>query len=283
MTNLPGFVIIGAMKAGTTSLFRWLGEHPETLLPRTKEPDFFGDDQNWMRGLSWYADLFEDAPSPRLGGEASVSYSDPTRSLIAASRMASVLPDARLIFVARDPVARLRSHYQHEVLRGRERRAFTIALGDPGSIYVTRSLYFSCLEPYILRFPRSQIHIVRFEDLFGPTDDAWSRLLTYLDLTPWPRPSSHVNRSAQRMQFSRPMKFLWSANLQRPPRVVPRIVRRAVKPLFLRRRQSPLFITADDPVPRHVLKAISDDAQRLLGWLGSNTPLWPLQTVAVQK
>ena len=128
--RLPDFVIIGAMKAGTTTLFRWLESHPGTSMPTVKEPHFFSVDEKYSKGLAFYAEHFRQAPPGLLTGEASVTYSDPELPQ-AGVRLISDLPNARLIFLTRDPEQRLRSHYLHELRRSREKRTFLDAV-TPG-------------------------------------------------------------------------------------------------------------------------------------------------------
>ena len=79
--------------------------------------------------------------------------------------MAGVLPAARLVYLLRHPVERLRSQYRHNWRRAVETEAFLKAVQRPGNPYGGRSLYASRLQPYIHRFPRDQICVVRFEDL----------------------------------------------------------------------------------------------------------------------
>ncbi len=121
----PGFVIIGAQKAGTTSLYRYLRAHPRMRRPREKEPGYFS--MRADRPLAWYARRFPRAPTDRMTCDASASY---LRDPRAPARLAEILPEARLVAVLRDPVGRAYSHYQHNVRRGREPRTFRRAVDD---------------------------------------------------------------------------------------------------------------------------------------------------------
>jgi hypothetical protein len=240
-----------------------------------KEPSFFADERIWMRGLDWYRGLFEDATADQLTGEASVIYTDPSRAVVAASRIAHALPDVKLLFLVRDPIERIRSHYRHEVLRGRERRSLREALTDPGSAYATRSLYFTCLHPYLVRFPKEQVCIVRSEKLFGADDDTWDGILAFLGLAPRPRPSTHLNASSGRDQFGPAMTVMWEAGLRRSPRWMPTSVRRALRPLLIRRRSSPLLETAAEPVPDSVALKVQEDLARLERWMEEDAAASP--------
>ena len=274
MTGLPDFLIVGAMKAGSTSLFDWLGLQPEVFVPQVKEPNFFSNDETWSKGTDWYRSLFRGAPPGTIVGEASVGYTDPTWSSIAASRIADVVPDVRLLFVARDPVERARSHYRHEVLRGREKRSLTEALASPDSPYVQRSLYYRCLGPYLEGFQRERICVVTFESVFGPDQLGWNEVVKFLGLEPRKRPISHRNASAEREQFTPTMRILWNAGVRRVPRAVPSFVRRSLRPFLFRRRPDPLLGTADDPFPVETLHRFEDDAEHLRRWVGVDGPFW---------
>ena len=141
----PDFLVIGAMKAGTTTLFDWLGQGDDVALPSVKEPEHlaastFGPDEQRD-----YRALFA---TPLLTGEASVRYGWPWEAERVARRIAELRRRPRLIFVAREPEARLRSDYCHGVLRGRERRLFTEAIADPAAAPVRRSEYSATLATY---------------------------------------------------------------------------------------------------------------------------------------
>ncbi|HVM40035.1 MAG TPA: hypothetical protein VM618_04550, partial [Acidimicrobiia bacterium] len=101
--RLPDFVIVGSMKSGTTSLFQYLGLHPGVGLPARKELDFFVAHRNWRRGEGWYRSQFAPVADGLVTGESSPNYT--MRHLFpgVAERMAAVVPDARLLYVVRDP------------------------------------------------------------------------------------------------------------------------------------------------------------------------------------
>src|SRR5205807_10151578 len=73
--HLPTFFVIGAMKAGTESLWQYLRRHPQVFMTEVKEPDYFAEELNWSRGLRWYTELFREAGIALAVGEASTSYS----------------------------------------------------------------------------------------------------------------------------------------------------------------------------------------------------------------
>lgn len=273
----PDFIIIGAMKAGTTTLFRWLEEHPGCDMPEVKEPEFFVNDQQWERGPRKYISLF-DRPTGMISGEASAGYTAPSVANLAATRMAEVVPHAKLVFVARDPVARLRSHYRHEVQRGRERRPFGQVL-DLKSPYVQRSLYSELLAPFVDRFAPGQIKVVIFEILFesDSSEQSWRELLEFLGLAASPRPTTVANVSANKQGFSRLASWAWERGIRKPPSWLPRSTRTMLKRLLLRDDQEyrDLIQSSDGRIPSDLRHRLAEDAERLVETFDIDPP-WEL-------
>ncbi len=270
MPRLPDFVIIGAMKAGTTTVFERLGQVPGVTLPVTKEPHFFSNDKVWNRGVEWYMSLFEGCAG--VTGEASASYSDAATVDLVVDRMWRVLPETRILFAVRDPMARMRSHYHHEVLRTRETRPFSVAIADPSTSFVTRSLYGATLAAYLQRFDPGQILVYRLEDLDDPGTGTWQRILDHLALESAPMPTDRRNESAVRPQYTPALLWLWERNLL-PTRPVPASVRRLGKRMLTRHSdaRSDLLASAESPVPRELIDLLQSDQERLARlWGGSS-------------
>ncbi|OUS21490.1 sulfotransferase [Rhodobacterales bacterium 59_46_T64] len=114
----PDFILIGAMKCGTTTLAAQLGAQSGIFITTPKEPNFFSDDAVYARGADWYGALYKDARAGDLTGEASTHYTKlPTHpETIARLQSAGITP--RLIYMIRDPLDRLISHYIHEWTQG---------------------------------------------------------------------------------------------------------------------------------------------------------------------
>ncbi len=161
---LPTFLVIGAMKAGTTSLAEYLSAHPEIFLTAEKEPHFFSFRDRQALGLEWYESLFDRADGAIARGEASTTYTKYPQYAGVAQRIAEHLPDARLIYIIRDPIDRIRSQYQHHVAIGIERAPFEEAVLE-NPYYVDFSRYACQIEQYLEHFPREQLLIVTSEDL----------------------------------------------------------------------------------------------------------------------
>jgi hypothetical protein len=189
--SLPNLVVIGAMKCGTTALHRYLDLHPDIAMAPMKEVNFFnGPEQapeappdewwrlgQWHRGPDWYAGLFDDRAPVR--GETSPGYTSPDHPEVPA-RMAALLPDARLIFLVRDPAERAVSHYRHHVRDGAEHRSLAEAVLDPGSHYLSRARYHERLQPYLEHFAREQLLVLVTERLRHDRRGELNRAFTHV-------------------------------------------------------------------------------------------------------
>lgn len=276
---LPDFLIIGRPKCGSTSVARWLAAQPEICFSRLKEPRFFHAEEQWRLGLDWYRSLFSDATPGQLLGEATVGYTNPHVTEQTAQRIAEVLPQARLIYLLRHPIERIRSEFRHrrsfrtemsENLRG--------ALTRAGSDYVVRTQYFTCLAPYIDRFPRDQILVVRLEDVVADHQSGWTSILDHLGVTARPRPEESFNVSAERgSQSSIARQVLGSIVPVRIRSRLPAPARRLGRRMVWRRGQGfrRMLEASEAEIPAALLAPIWEDISRLEEWLGVNAPLWP--------
>jgi hypothetical protein len=279
--RLPDFVIVGMMKSGTTTLYRWLAQQPEGAAAKKKEIHFFS--RYWDRGLPWYGSYFEHVPEGRVVGEASTTYTRPEFDQVAAARMASCLPHVKLVCLLRDPIERLRSHYRHDLRKGRTRAAFLDAVAEPGNPYVALSLYHRRLEPYVQAFGREQLRVVRLEDLVEPASGAWAGVLRHVGLPAAPLPATAHNVGAGGVAYGRVLGKVTDLRLWRYPRAyralrqVPEPVRRIGKRALVRapQRAARDLDAASTEVPPAVAGAIWEDVARLEARLSLEGALWP--------
>jgi hypothetical protein len=183
---LPGFLIIGAQKAGTTSLHAYLCEHSCVLAPTTKEVHFF--DHEFYRGLGWYRAHFRRSTEPgALSGESTPYY---LFHPLVPARVAEALPDCKLLVVLRNPIDRAFSHHNHERALGFEWLGFEQAIaeeprrlageeerlaGDPRynsfshqhHSYLSRGRYAAQLERWLEHFDRDRMLVLSAEKLFA--------------------------------------------------------------------------------------------------------------------
>jgi hypothetical protein len=213
---LPTFLLIGAKRSGTTSLWNWLLAHPGVMplfpaVQQIKSPHYF--DINWTKGERWYRSHFATERAFRrteqvLGRPPAVGEASPYYVFhpAAPERVAATAPEAKLILLLRDPVRRAHSNFwerrgsgaepissfaealdaEPERLRGEEERL----LSDPGYYsfhhdnhsYLARGRYLEQIERWFRHFPREQLLIERAEDLFGDPGSTCRRVEEFLGL-----------------------------------------------------------------------------------------------------
>lgn len=180
---LPNFLVIGAAKSGTTSLWGYLDAHPDVFMSQKKELNFFCD-PGWKQKLDRYEEQFEAATQPRRG-EASVYYSMHPFKPGVAPRVYELLPDAKLIYLVRDPVPRAISGYVQNVAVGYEDRPIDEAfadLDDPANEYVCSSRYASQVKQYLELFDRDRIWIGEQADLLNDRAGTLRSIFEFLDI-----------------------------------------------------------------------------------------------------
>jgi hypothetical protein len=205
----PGFLIVGAQRCGTTSMFKTLMQHPLVARPfLNKGIHYF--DTNYDRGFSWYRGHFPVVGTARLrrGGRRPLTgESSPYYMFhpLAGQRLATDLPDIRLIMLLRDPVERAYSAYSHELARGFETESFERALElederldgeaerlatDPlyqseslqHHAYVRRGHYIDQISRLEQLVGRDRLHVVDSQDFFEQPEAVFSDVLRFLDL-----------------------------------------------------------------------------------------------------
>jgi len=181
----PNLFILGAMKSGTTSLHRYLSAHPQVFMSEPKEPNFFVEELNWRKGLDWYLELFASAGKAVVVGESSTEYSKLPTYTGVARRIHAFDPAARLIYLMRDPLDRIRSHYWHNVAdlkhEAERRNMLSAVREDPR--YVAYSDYAVQLEPYLELFGRERIALLTTEQLAADPTAVVTTLCSWLGLT----------------------------------------------------------------------------------------------------
>jgi hypothetical protein len=183
-SGLPSFIVIGAMKGGTSSLYHYLGEHPEICMSSTKETDYFIEGRNYGQGLDWYRSLFAD--HAKVCGEASPNYSKRHRHRGVPSRLRRLIPDVRLIYIMRDPIDRIVSHYLHNRSIGRENRALpeAVAAKSYRNNYVRTSMYQFQLAAYVRRFPLERILTITTEELREKQAETLKTIFRFVGVDP---------------------------------------------------------------------------------------------------
>jgi hypothetical protein len=229
--TLPDFVVIGAMKCGTSTLHAQLAAQPQFFMSAPKEPNFFSNDEIYAKGEDWYRGLFATAPEGAIKGESSTHYTKLPTYPKTVERLTALIPDAKFVYVTRDPIERLVSHYIHEWSQGVITCPIDEAIEKHPEL-VAYSLYAYQLEPFVARFGKERILVVEFEDLTAAPDATLTRIADFLGAkgeVRWRDDLETQNVSAERIR-----KFpLYSLIIDNP---VATALRRALVPRALRDR-----------------------------------------------
>jgi hypothetical protein len=220
---LPDFLILGAMKAGTTSLYRYLAQHPGFARGKRKEEVHYFD-KHWAKGIAWYERFFpsrwDRARASLTGRRLFTGESSPYYLFhpCVPARVKACLPRAKLIVLLREPVARAWSHYHHSFRKGDETLGFEEALArEPERLrgeeerllrddsyyskahrhfsYLARGIYADQLERWLQSFERERLLVLKSEDFFAQPRDAVAKVTDFLDLAPRD-PASYVREFA---------------------------------------------------------------------------------------
>jgi sulfotransferase family protein len=210
---LPDFLIIGAERAGTTSLYRYLAQHPQVMGVTLHRKGAHYFDTNFDKSVRWYRSHFPSRLAARgralrtgtervVTGEACPYY---VFHPLVPERVRALLPEVRLIVMLRDPVTRAYSHYLHEVARGFEHLSFAEAIdaeaerleGEEKRMrgdahyrsfnhqhysYQARGRYLEQIERWQRLFPIEQIHIIESRAFFADPDAGYREVLRFLGL-----------------------------------------------------------------------------------------------------
>ena len=254
------------MKAGTSSLHRYLGAHPDIYVPEEKEPDFFLGGEAWDRGLDWYRRLFAPGAGCAARGEASTRYSKDPIFPDVAERAASVIPDVRLVYVLRQPLARIRSHHRHAMAEWGHPPSLVDAWHAHRWEYLAPTRYAHQIDCWLAQFPRDQLLVITSEDLDTRRGDTLAAVFAFLGVDPEWRPADmerRYNRSDDHRSVAAPAQWLRQGVPYRAlRRHVPRRLRHAAWRATSRRAPRPDASPYDD-VDAMVLAELRDDLRRL--------------------
>jgi hypothetical protein len=188
--RIPDFIIIGAAKAGSTSLYRYLTRHPKIFMSVPKEPNYFARDERFGLGEAWYLSLFQSARSDQLCGEASTNYSNWPLYSDTVARMAELAPGAKLIYLMRHPVDRAYSHYIQLIQNIRTddpdykfERTFEEHIETDDSV-IQSSNYMLQINQYLARYRRDQMLFLLFDDFIPDPQSSLIQVATFLGIDP---------------------------------------------------------------------------------------------------
>lgn len=266
---MPDFVIIGAMKCATSTMHDQLVQVPGVSMSDPKEPNFFSDESNWAKGMSWYQSLFESMPPSDLKGESSTHYTKLPTYPECAERLYKHLPEAKLIYVMRDPIDRIVSQYIHEW----SQRVIEDGCSIDDAIrrypiLLEYSKYAEQLEPYINRYETGSILPVFYERLTSDPQSELERVTRFLGIQSsvrW-KEDEAKNVSSQR-QRRNPMldTVLCNPGVQAVRRtLLPESVRAKIRSRWTMRERPQLSPASIE----WLHEQLDPDIARLGGWIG---------------
>ncbi len=177
---LPNLITIGAQKCGTSALHYYLSFHPEIEMSRPKELNFFIKQRNWPEGEEWYERHFE--PSAKVRGESSPNYTAFPHFKGVAKRMHGFVPDAKLIYLVRDPIDRIVSQYVHNYTKRRSNKDLRTTVMNEGSTYIPRSSYHSQVKQFLKFYPEERLLVLAQDDLRDDRMGTLKRVFRFLEV-----------------------------------------------------------------------------------------------------
>jgi hypothetical protein len=272
----PNLVVIGAQKCGTSGLHYQLGLHPEVWMSRPKELNFFIEERNWPRGADWYRACFD--ARARVRGESSPNYTAYPQHLGVPERMHSLIPDAKLVYVVRDPLERIAAHWVHNYAKRREKGDLSATLTHANTSYVIRSQYHMQLQRFLAHYPLDRILVLEQEDLRTQPAETLRRVFEFAGVDPdftHPQIGKERHQTSRKMRASRLAVRLERISRSRPGRVMPKNLWLAIDEKLPMRRpiERPDVRAALGP---EVLEVLREDAERLRELTGRRFEGWSI-------
>jgi len=278
--NLPSFFVVGAQKAGTTSLHHWLAQQPDICLPRLKETHFFSSDEKYQLGIEWYIDQFPKCRKNSVIGEIAPEY---MFSKKAPYRIAKWINSPKMIFIFRHPIERAFSQYLMAVSMGYENLTFRRALLEEYRRisrdqvarsrygYMTRGRYAEQIERYSKVFPDAELLFIKFDDLIAQSKTGlvtYRRICDFIGLKSSPE---IADRSIKSNPASIPKSRLLRDFLYRPSRLkkvlgtlIPnRDIKERIADLLVRLNQHRLPKPPMERVPMSIIDLTREEIRRL--------------------
>ncbi len=229
---LPDFILVGAMKCGTSTLAAQLGAQPGLFMTDPKEPNFFSDDAVFAKGQDWYESLFTDGQGD-IRGEASTHYTKLPTYPETLPRMRAMLDAPKIVYLIRDPVARAVSHYIHEWTMGVMSGDIEQAFADHDEL-IAYGRYAMQIAPYVKAYGRENVLILSLETMKSAPQDTLERVCAFLGhggRPEWREEQARVNASDERVRRFPMHKLVFdnpvAATLRRT--LIPQSVRDRIK------------------------------------------------------
>ena len=198
----PDYIIIGAMKCGTSTLATQIGLQQGLFMTNPKEPNYFSNDDVFAKGRDWYAGLFAQALDGDIKGEASTHYTKRPDYPQALTRMKAALPEVKLVYMIRNPMDRLVSHYIHAWSEGDVTASLDVAIDEHRAL-VDYGRYGWQLAPFIDAYGVDAVLLTSLERLKSEPDAELERVAAHIGHkgpVAWNTEQAAQNVSAQRIR-----------------------------------------------------------------------------------
>lgn len=283
--KLPRFLIIGAMKAGTTTLYRDLLANPAVYMPQEKEPNnLCSDEVLTERGLREYSSLFAAMRAEQVGGEASTNYTKIPMFTGVPERARRVLgEDVRLIYVLREPISRAISHHAHALTTGyTTERDFNVDVRRLEQ-YLDFSRYAMQASAWLDVFGPERVMLVRFESFVGDRRGTVERVSRFIGVEPR---ADLVDESAVHNKTSERVRNVGPLRVVTASRPYKRFIRPLLSPEVRTRLRRMVLPKAEihpiGPTPETIewmIERLEPDATRLASLMGQPGPVWDVERV----
>ncbi|WOI53152.1 sulfotransferase [Parvularcula sp. LCG005] len=272
--RLPDLVLIGSPKAGTTSLCDALGQHAGLWMVPGKETQYFS--HHLHNGLDWYASLFADAPADKLVAEGTPDYTEGLRSRTIAPMLHDAMPEARLIYMVREPLSRIQSHYVQDIENARGAFIpFSDAVRQRPHLVET-SAYWARISDYLSVFRRDQIHVVFLSDFLAHEEACLQGCFEFLGLPMQEAVQArHLNARTEKRRDTKLMEKLRRNPLfDTAKALMPRGLIEKAKPLLRKKVGNEVDAKWDPALRDEVLLRLRDDNRRFLTEFGKPADFW---------
>ncbi len=278
--SAPDFIVIGAMKCGTSTVCAYLEDHPDIYMVPKAEPRFFSEDENYAKGTAWYEETyFSGRAGEKLAGEGSNNYAFRARFPQTVSRMSAYQPDLKIVYIVRHPIKRIVSSWIQRRSDMRDAVPATLdqAVAQMPDLFVDQSLYWQTISDYRAAFGPERIFVGFMEDMQSDPDRFFAELCAFLEVPPAQIRRGHENKSAGKALpsplYSRVNALPGVALLKRlAPTKLRRAMRRKLsRPVADRPQFSPQGFA-------QLRAVIAPDTQAFLNAYGKTDDFWDLDS-----
>ncbi|HBB31973.1 MAG TPA: hypothetical protein DDZ80_04595 [Cyanobacteria bacterium UBA8803] len=279
----PNFLSIGAAKCATSTISALIGQHPDVFMV-SKEVSFFSDDEIYAKGFDWYESLFDNAGGVKMRGEGSNRYTMKEVFPNAVSRIISYTTDLKLIYIVRNPIARIASHWIEKRSHGGEdvHYDFNKAVRINREWLVDSSNYWQQINVFRSHFSDERIHIIFYEDFKTDQGTVMRRCFEFLNVdpdVPLVEPNIHLNPSTGKQVPINFLSRLRSYSLYRyGVEIIPKPWRDPLRKRFLFKevKGRPQWSLE---AREWVADVLETDTRRFLEYYGKPKDFWKLRDV----